>query len=150
MSGEQNDFISQVNQAHNASEQNYQEAYEQNAQIKHESAQATASRDEKLRRINSWREQYKSQLAPSPLEDITKLSAQLELTHAHPSGIAQLFASGKVTLQALFRDSGMLRAAGRRLDRVFEDRDNKAHEMVFRSFRLLLEWHRGAVIMCQF
>lgn len=128
MSGEQNDFISQVNQAHNASEQNYQEAYEQNAQIKHESAQATASRDEKLRRINSWREQYKSKLAPSPLEDITKLSAQLELTHAHPSGIAQLFASGKVTLQALFRDSGMLRAAGRRLDRVFEDRDNKAHE----------------------
>ncbi len=128
MSGEQNDFISLVNQAHNASEQNYQEAYEQNAQIKHESAQATASRDEKLRRINSWREQYKSQLAPSPLEDITKLSAQLELTHAHPSGIAQLFASGKVTLQALFRDSGMLRAAGRRLDRVFEDRDNKAHE----------------------
>lgn len=128
MSGEQNDFISQVNQAHNTSEQNYQEAYEQNAQIKHESAQATASRDEKLRRINSWREQYKSQLAPSPLEDITKLSAQLELTHAHPSGIAQLFASGKVTLQALFRDSGMLRAAGRRLDRVFEDRDNKAHE----------------------
>lgn len=128
MSGEQNDFISQVNQAHNASEQNYQEAYEQNAQTKHESAQVTASRDEKLRRINSWREQYKSQLAPSPLEDITKLSAQLELTHAHPSGIAQLFASGKVTLQALFRDSGMLRAAGRRLDRVFEDRDNKAHE----------------------
>lgn len=128
MSGEQNDFISQVNQAHNASEQNYQEAYEQNAQIKHESAQDTASRDEKLRRINSWREQYKSKLAPSPLEDITKLSAQLELTHAHPSGIAQLFASGKVTLQALFRDSGMLRAAGRRLDRVFEDRDNKAHE----------------------
>ncbi|EIK81453.1 hypothetical protein CGSMWGv1400E_03112 [Gardnerella vaginalis 1400E] len=128
MSGEQNDFISQVNQAHNASEQNYQEAYEQNAQTKYESAQATTSRDEKLRRINSWREQYKSQLAPSPLEDITKLSAQLELTHAHPSGIAQLFASGKVTLQALFRDSGMLRAAGRRLDRVFEDRDNKAHE----------------------
>ena len=128
MSGEQNDFISQVNQAHNASEQNYQEAYEQNAQIRQESTQATASRDEKLRRINSWREQYKSQLAPSPLEDITKLSAQLELTHAHPSGIAQLFASGKVTLQALFRDSGMLRAAGRRLDRVFEDRDNKAHE----------------------
>lgn len=128
MSGEQNDFISQVNKAHNASEQNYQEAYEQNAQMKQESAQATALRDEKLRRINSWREQYKSQLAPSPLEDITKLSAQLELTHAHPSGIAQLFASGKVTLQALFRDSGMLRAAGRRLDRVFEDRDNKAHE----------------------
>ena len=128
MSGEQNDFISQVNQAHNASEQNYQEAYEQNAQIRQESTQTTASRDEKLRRINSWREQYKSQLAPSPLEDITKLSAQLELTHAHPSGIAQLFASGKVTLQALFRDSGMLRAAGRRLDRVFEDRDSKAHE----------------------
>ncbi len=89
---------------------------------------AQSLRAEKLERMNKWYENYKSQLAPSPLEDITKLCAQLELTHAHPSGIAQLFASGKATLQALFRDSGMLRAAGRRLDRVFEDRDNKAHE----------------------
>lgn len=81
-----------------------------------------------LQNISAWKQQYQSQLAPSPLEDITQLAAQLELTHAHPSGIAQLFASGKVTLKALFRDAGMLRAAGRKLDRVFEDRDAKAHE----------------------
>ena len=89
---------------------------------------AQGNRAEALQQIVAWKQQYQSQLAPSPLEDITKLAAQLELTHAHPSGIAQLFASGKVTLKALFRDAGMLRAAGRRLDRVFEDRDMKAHE----------------------
>lgn len=88
----------------------------------------SAARAEALQRIQEWRKQYQLQLTPSPLEDITKLQAQLELTHAHPSGIAQLFASGKVTLKALFRDAGMLRAAGRRLERVFEDRDAKAHE----------------------
>lgn len=86
------------------------------------------SRVKALQNIKDWKQKYQSQLSPSPLEDITKLVAQLELTHAHPSGIAQLFASGKVTLKALFRDPGMLRAAGRRLDRVFEDRETKAHE----------------------
>lgn len=87
-----------------------------------------SARSSAIKNIVAWKQQYQSQLSPSPLEDITQLAAQLELTHAHPSGIAQLFASGKVTLKALFRDAGMLRAAGRRLDRVFEDRDAKAHE----------------------
>lgn len=87
-----------------------------------------SERSASLQSMQQWRDSYQSQLTPSPLEDITQLSAQLELTHAHPSGIAQLFASGKVTLPALFRDSGMLRAAGRRLERVFEDRDAKAHQ----------------------
>lgn len=87
-----------------------------------------SARTNALQHIVEWKQQYQAQLSPSPLEDITQLAAQLELTHAHPSGIAQLFASGKVTLKSLFRDAGMLRAAGRRLDRVFEDRDAKAHE----------------------
>lgn len=87
-----------------------------------------SARTNALQHIVGWKQQYQAQLSPSPLEDITQLAAQLELTHAHPSGIAQLFASGKVTLKSLFRDAGMLRAAGRRLDRVFEDRDAKAHE----------------------
>lgn len=78
--------------------------------------------------MRQWNEQYRAQLTPSALENIDQLVAKLELTHAHPSGIAQLFASGKVTLNSLFRDSGMLRAAGRRLERVFEDCDTKAHE----------------------
>lgn len=134
MSDNQNDFMhSQQGQASQLSQQNQQNLSDKTD--KSDQADQAASRQsaqslraEKLERMNKWHEKYKSQLAPSPLEDITKLCAQLELTHAHPSGIAQLFASGKATLQALFRDSGMLRAAGRRLDRVFEDRDNKAHE----------------------
>lgn len=39
-----------------------------------------------LDRIRGWREEYRLGLAPSPLEDVTQLSAQLDLTHAHPSG----------------------------------------------------------------
>ena len=79
-----------------------------------------------LDRIRGWREEYRLGLAPSPLEDVTQLSAQLDLTHAHPSGIAQLFAKGHVTLDSLFRDNGMLRAAGRRVERVLDDRDAKS------------------------
>ena len=134
MSDNQNDFMhiqqgkaSQLSQQNQQNQQNLSDQPDKQAQPASRQS-AESLRAEKLERINKWHEKYKSQLAPSPLEDITKLCAQLELTHAHPSGIAQLFASGKATLQALFRDSGMLRAAGRRLDRVFEDRDNKAHE----------------------
>lgn len=79
-----------------------------------------------LDRIRGWREQYRLGLSPSPLEDVTQLTAQLDLTHAHPSGIAQLFASGHVTLDSLFRDNGMLRAAGRRVERVIDDRETKS------------------------
>ena len=89
--------------------------------LNEDTAQQVVS-SEALQRIMAWKQQYQSQLSPSPLEDITQLSAKLELTHAHPSGIAQLFASGKATLKALFRDAGMLRAAGRRLDRQEEKR----------------------------
>ena len=78
-----------------------------------------------LDRIRGWREKYRLGLSPSPLEDVTQLSAQLDMTHAHPSGIAQLFASGHVQLDSLFRDNGMLRAAGRRVERVLDDREAK-------------------------
>ncbi|WP_026641574.1 helicase [Bifidobacterium tsurumiense] len=74
-----------------------------------------------VNRMHHWREQYRNRLAPSPLEDISQLTAQLDMTHAHPSGIAQLFASGHAPLDSLFRDAGMLRAAGRRLERVVDD-----------------------------
>ncbi|MBT1181484.1 helicase [Bifidobacterium sp. CP2] len=78
-----------------------------------------------LDRFQEWHDQYRASLVPSPLEDISQLAAQLDLTHAHPSGIAQLFASGHVTLDSLFRDNGMLRAAERRLGRVLDDRGAK-------------------------
>ena len=83
------------------------------------------SNEPSLERIKAWRDQYRAVLAPTPLEDISQLSAQLDLTHAHPSGIAKLFASGQATLDVLFRDAGMLRAAERRLSRVLDDRDAK-------------------------
>lgn len=78
-----------------------------------------------LERIRRWSEEYRSGMKPSPLEDVSQLTAQLDMTHAHPSGIAQLFASGQVLLEALFRDAGMLRAAGRRLERVLDDQAAK-------------------------
>ena len=74
-----------------------------------------------IERIRAWRRAYQAVAGPTPLEDIAQLAAQLDLTHAHPSGIAQLFASGQVHLDALFRDNGMLRAANRRLERVLDD-----------------------------
>ena len=66
---------------------------------------------EGLNRIRRWRDQYRSMQPPSPLEDVNQLAAPLAMTHAHPSGIAQLFASGPVRLASLFRGSVVLTAA---------------------------------------
>ena len=78
-----------------------------------------------LDQFQTWHDEYRASLAPSPLEDINQLSAQLDMTHAHPSGVAQLFAAGHVTLESMFRDNGMLRAAERRLGRVLESQASK-------------------------
>ncbi|MDF7663414.1 helicase [Bifidobacterium sp. ESL0763] len=78
-----------------------------------------------IEKMTQWYEEYRKGLSPSPLQDVSQLAAQLDLTHAHPSGIAQLFASGHTTLASLFRDTGMLRAAGRRLERVLDDKAAK-------------------------
>ena len=76
-----------------------------------------------LDRIRGWREKYRLGLSPSPLEDVTQLSAQLDMTHAHPSGIAQLFASGHVQLDSLFRDNGYVACRRASLwKRVLDDR----------------------------
>ena len=80
-----------------------------------------------LNRIREWRERYRSELIPSALEDLNRLGARLDLTHAHPSGIAQLFASGQAPLDALFRELGVLTAAGTRLERVADDQNDKRH-----------------------
>lgn len=78
-----------------------------------------------LNRIRRWRDQYRGMLAPSPLEDVSQLTAKLDMTHAHPSGVAQLFASGHVMLDSLFRDSGVLKAAERHVARVLDDQAAK-------------------------
>lgn len=82
----------------------------------------TSGSIDKLRR---WRDEYRASLMASPLEDVNQLSAKLDLTHAHPSGISQLFASGSAPLHSLFRDSGMPRAAARRTERVLDDQSAK-------------------------
>ncbi len=89
-------------------------------------SESNEQNNDALDKIREWRERYRLRLSPSALEDVSRLSVQLDLTHAHPSGIAQLFASGHVTLGSLFRDGGMLRAAGRRIERVTDDRDAKS------------------------
>lgn len=68
-----------------------------------------------------WRDSYRDGLGSSPLDDVSRLQARLDLTHAHPAGLAQLFASGHAPLSALFRDSAPLRAAGYRLGHVLDD-----------------------------
>lgn len=88
-------------------------------------SEATSQVGGALDRIRQWRDQFRTTLAPSPLEDVTQLAAQLDMTHAHPSGLAQLFASGQAPLDSLFRDNGMLRAAGRRVERVLDDQAAK-------------------------
>lgn len=42
-----------------------------------------------------------------------------------PPGIAQLFASGHVRLDSLFRDTGVLKAAERHIGRVLDDQAAK-------------------------
>lgn len=74
-----------------------------------------------LDRIRAWYEAYSRGHGVSPVEDISQLDARLDLTHAHPSGIAQLFASGHVQLSSLFRDSGILKSSQHKLGRVLED-----------------------------
>lgn len=101
-------------------------------------------------RIRGWREKYRLGLSPSPLEDVTQLSAQLDMTHAHPSGIAQLFASGHVQLDSLFRDNGMLRAAGRRVERVLDDREAKAVSAAWANCLWWLAWPSGKATRCRY
>ena len=91
-----------------------------------------------LERIRGWRQDYQNQVGLTPLENVSQLAAQMDLTHAHPSGIAQLFASGQVHLDALFRDRGMLRAAHRRMERVLDDQAAKERASGFAQLSMVV------------
>lgn len=93
---------------------------------------------EGLNRIRRWRDQYRSMQPPSPLEDVNQLAAKLEMTHAHPSGIAQLFASGHVRLDSLFRDTGVLKAAERHIGACWMTRPPNAGFPAWRSWSLVV------------
>lgn len=90
-----------------------------------EMTEKTTPNERALDRLRMWRQDFKADLVPSPLEDVNQLVAKLDLTHAHPSGIAQLFAKGSAPLHSLFRDSGMLRSAARKIERVLDDQGAK-------------------------
>ena len=104
---------------------------------------------EGLNRIRRWRDQYRSMQPPSPLEDVNQLAAKLEMTHAHPSGIAQLFASGHVRLDSLFRDTGVLKAAERHIGRVLDDQAAKRRIPAWRSCRSWSAWPHGRATRCR-
>ena len=110
--------------SHNKGYQEYREALEVSREMTQSQTQ-NQNLTEGLNRIRRWRDQYRSMQPPSPLEDVNQLAAKLEMTHAHPSGIAQLFASGHVRLDSLFRDTGVLKAAERHIGRVLDDQAAK-------------------------
>ncbi|OZG52514.1 helicase [Pseudoscardovia radai] len=70
--------------------------------------------------VRRWYFDYKRSHGSTPMEDLSRLSDRLDLTHAHPTGIAQLFASGRVQLSSLFRDIGFLKTAERNLAKVLK------------------------------
>ncbi|MFD0704316.1 helicase [Alloscardovia venturai] len=84
-------------------------------------------RDMRMKTLKSWYNDYRANHGSAPVEDMNQLSARLDLNHAHPSGIAQLFSSGHAHLDSLYRDNGMLKATERKLARVLEDKANKEH-----------------------
>ncbi|WP_018143389.1 hypothetical protein [Alloscardovia criceti] len=83
--------------------------------------------NDKMNTIKTWYKDYRANHGSAPVEDTNQLSARLELNHAHPSGIAQLFSTGHAHLDSLYRENGMLKATERKLARVLDDKANKEH-----------------------
>ncbi|WP_418969663.1 helicase [Alloscardovia omnicolens] len=82
---------------------------------------------EALNTVKAWYREYRATHGSAPIEDMNQLAARLELNHAHPSGIAQLFSNGQTHLDSLYRDTGLLKANMRKLNRVLDDKANKEH-----------------------
>lgn len=75
-----------------------------------------------LELLARWRDESERRLGVVPLRDMSVLGHALDLTHAHPTGWAKLFASGSVQLDNLFREAAPLTTAERSLRRVLEDK----------------------------
>lgn len=75
---------------------------------------AVADAEAVRRAVARWREDIAELAGASTLTDITQLgTALVDLTQAHPSGIAQLYAGRSTRLTNLVRESGALLAARR-------------------------------------
>lgn len=73
-------------------------------------------------RLRDWVDAYQHLIDADPLKDFTVLEASLDLTKAHPSGTAQLFATGEAHLSSLFREASALTGAERDLSRVYSQK----------------------------
>lgn len=68
--------------------------------------------------LHAWVDQYRKDITADPLKDFSALDSRLDLTKAHPSGTAQLFATGQAHLSSLYREASLLTAAERDLGKV--------------------------------
>lgn len=84
-----------------------------------------SEKNESAELIRGWYDDYSASHGPTPIDDMSKLEARLDLSQAHPAGIAQLLTSGRVALAGLFRDNAQFKAGVRRLDRVLQERKTK-------------------------
>jgi len=75
----------------------------------------------------AWGDELRDQIGGSPQNDMRTLGANiLELTTAHPSGSAQLFAGRSTRLSSLFRDERALLHAMSQADLVMQYLENEA------------------------
>lgn len=78
--------------------------------------------------IARWRETLVGRAGESPLTDVERLGeARLELSAAHPSGVAQLFAGRPTRLSNLVREGSALSTARRRARAVAAHAEDHAH-----------------------
>ena len=84
-----------------------------------------SEKNESAELIRGWYDDYSASHGPTPIDDMSTLEARLDLSQAHPAGIAQLLTSGRVALAGLFRDNAQFKAGVRRLDRVLQERKTK-------------------------
>ena len=58
--------------------------------------------------LSAWREQLIELGGTASLDDITQLDGVVDLTSAHPSGLAQLYAGRPTHLSSLVRERGVI------------------------------------------
>jgi hypothetical protein len=96
--------------------------------------------------LAEWVDDYQNYIDADPLKDFTALDASLDLTKAHPSGTAQLFATGQAHLSSLFREASSLTAAERDLTRVYASKTAAQAAYGFGSISLIAgvaKWAEG-------
>ena len=78
--------------------------------------------------LSAWREQLIELGGTASLDDITQLDGVVDLTSAHPSGLAQLYAGRPTHLSSLVRERGALGVARQCLRKVAGRTDQLARQ----------------------